>query len=261
MERGSKRKAAGAISPVAERATKRQKTPLSSPYGETPEEIEDNGQRYVARVREAKDNKDNLIAIDFLTLPSRAALPDYYAQTSLPIALDTIEAKVKAGQYPSTAAVERDAKRMIQNAKDYNEPSSSIYSNAERLRKITFNFMKQNNPAYSRDPNYVSQPTPLPPAGQQDIFEAAPTSRIRLKQGKDQQTEPAAIEDHGQQDNRKPASTSAAPAEKHGLVPGEDGYDASYKGKSYQEAQEQLILETIHFKDEGGYVLLSNKGS
>lgn len=194
-------------------------------------------------INEQLRNRDNLIAIDFLTLPSRSAFPDYYLHTPLPIALDTIEQKARNGRYPTVSSVESDAKRMIQNAKDYNEPGSIIHANAERLRKITFNFMKQYNPAYTVDKNYVSQPTPIPAAEGEDQPKAQ--TKIRLKSTRD--VNPATVKS----DESKPAAATSSSNEVV-LNPEEDGYDESFEGKTYQQAQKQIAWELIKYRDEGG---------
>lgn len=200
---------------------------------------------YSDSVNEAIHNSENPIATDFLTLPSRSAFPDYYLHTQLPIALDTIEQKARNGRYPNVSAVESDAKRMIQNAKDYNEPGSIIHANAERLRKITFNFMKQYNPAYTLDKDYVSVPTPIPAAEEEEQPKAV--NKIRLKQTKDVNATA------GAQDKSKP-TPPAVQGDEPVLNPEEDGYDESFEGKTYQQAQEQIALELIKYRDEGGCV-------
>ena len=105
------------------------------------------------------------IASQFLTLPPRDELPDYYEFTKLPIAIDTIEDKIHDGGYNSVTEIESDFKRMVQNAKDYNSTGSEIYDDAERIRKLVYNYMKSHNPAYTENPNYASFPTPIPKPG------------------------------------------------------------------------------------------------
>src|SRR6266498_5235381 len=50
---------------------------------------------------------------------------------------------------------------MVKNAKDYNDKSSAIFADAERIRKLLSNFMVKHNPAY-QDPSYSAVPTPIP---------------------------------------------------------------------------------------------------
>src|SRR5438045_3899264 len=80
----------------------------------------------------------------------------------MPIALDTIEEKLKRREFPALTALESYCKRMIANAKEYNEKGSEIYDDAERIRKALSNFMTKTNPAY-KTPGYTAVPTPIPP--------------------------------------------------------------------------------------------------
>ena len=80
----------------------------------------------------------------------------------MPIALDTIEGKLKRHEFPNLTTLESYFKRMIQNAKEYNEKGSQVYDDAERIRKALSNFMTKTNPAYKLIPGYVAFPTPLP---------------------------------------------------------------------------------------------------
>ncbi|KAI9744397.1 MAG: hypothetical protein M1818_001926 [Claussenomyces sp. TS43310] len=80
----------------------------------------------------------------------------------MPIAFDTIESKLRRGEFENLTTLESYIKRMVSNAKEYNEQGSEIHSDAERIRKATSNFMVKHNPAY-KNPGYVAFPTPLPP--------------------------------------------------------------------------------------------------
>ena len=59
--------------------------------------------------------------------------------------------------------VESDLKRMVFNAKAFNEKTSELHRDAEKIRKMVTHHMKERklNPAYA-DPTYASFPTPLP---------------------------------------------------------------------------------------------------
>lgn len=80
----------------------------------------------------------------------------------MPIAIDTIEAKLKRGEFLNLTALESYIKRMVSNAKEYNEQGSEIHADAERIRKALSNFMVKHNPAY-KTPGYIAFPTPIPP--------------------------------------------------------------------------------------------------
>lgn len=126
---------------------------------------------------------------------------------------------------------------MIQNAKSYNEPKSEIHSNAERMRKITSQFMKQNNPGYSQ-PDYVCPATPLPGEemvvpDESDEVQKAP-AKIRLRATKSATNPPPEAKKEEPEDE-EPAATG--------------GGEGDYKGKGFQEAQEQIINELMEHKD------------
>jgi hypothetical protein len=85
--------------------------------------------------------------------------------------------------------VESDLKRMVKNAKDYNDRNSSIFADAERIRKLLSNFMVKHNPAYN-DPNYVAVATSAPgenEEAEQNAIRAMVNTRRQfksLKEGK-----------------------------------------------------------------------------
>lgn len=79
----------------------------------------------------------------------------------MPLSLNMIEQRLQDFQYPNMEQLEADLKRMVQNAKDYNSNKSSIFEDAERIRKALSNYMPKHNPAYLR-PDYRAYPTPIP---------------------------------------------------------------------------------------------------
>lgn len=135
---------------------------------------------------------------------------------------------------------------MVQNAKDYNETSSDIYTDAERIRKSTHNFMKTNNPAYN-DPDYKAAPTPVP--------EEPTGPRIRLN---------ASLRASAATPSRQPATPKAKPApepepeemevdppaESEAAEAGEE--DDTYKGLDFQKASEKLVEEMLTHQNDNG---------
>src|SRR3981189_535327 len=87
-----------------------------------------------------------LVSTNFLTLPSKKELPDYYKVIKMPIAIDTIESKLTRREFPTLTTLESYFKRMVSNAKDYNQKGSEIYDDAERIRKALSNYMTKHNP-------------------------------------------------------------------------------------------------------------------
>lgn len=148
------------------------------------------------------------------------------------------------GEYANLTAVESDAKRMVANAKQFNDKKSAIYEDAERVRKTASNFMTKHNPAY-RDSSYVAQPTPIPedflngshaPAGNGTPH----TQSVRLTFGKPKTSW-----------TPQPAKAAvASPKEPSPAV--ENSGD--FKGMSFQQAQEQLLNECIDYEDGGALI-------
>ena len=81
----------------------------------------------------------------------------------MPLSLNMIQEKLDRNQYQNISLLEGDLKRVVQNAKDYNDSRSEIFQDAERIRKALSNFMPKHNPAYE-DPEYRAVPTPVPQA-------------------------------------------------------------------------------------------------
>ncbi|KIW23528.1 uncharacterized protein PV07_11720 [Cladophialophora immunda] len=131
------------------------------PEEETRETTTDIGLRLVRQLKKSQDKNGRNVAIHFLDLPSKAEYPDYYQQIAMPLSLNMIEQRLENYEYENLETLESDLKRMVQNAKDYNNSRSAIFEDAERIRKALSNFMPKHNPAYLR-PDYRAYPTPIP---------------------------------------------------------------------------------------------------
>lgn len=183
--------------------------------------------------------------------------------------------------YETLAAVESDLKRMVNNAKTYNEKKSAIYEDAERLRKTASNFMTKHNPAY-RDPSYVAVPTPIP----EEVANAS--NGVDEDEGVEEEEEKVAEDDDEDEDEPDNKATTApkhsSPATKGtprrnnapfksetpGLVPesgnrqtkgakpalesaaADDNEESQidFTGKTFQEAQDMIIDNLIKYTDE-----------
>lgn len=206
---------------------------------------------------------------DFLTLPSRDAIPDYFKRTKMPIAIDMIEAKLNNREFPTLTSLESYWKRLVQNAKDYNERESLIHKDAERIRKIVTAFMQKKNPAY-KDPKYQSFPTPIPDDGTtaiavEDIdaegesdhevtgteIEASmtPTSEVAV---------PGSAKRRPGRPPKNPAAFELERQRRATSTPGgQDGVvkvGGSFNGLNFQQAQEKIVEELTHYKEDEEYV-------
>lgn len=161
-----------------------------------------------------------------------------------------LQNKLNSGGYTSLAQVESDCKRLVNNAKAYNDKKSIVYEDAERLRKTASNWMVKHNPAY-RDGNYVAVATPIP--GEDNSAPGKPIPRI-ASTPRAAHT-PVATPDTSERPRRAAAAAqSATPAPsklRHSAsaAPEEDVDNPDYAGKSFQQAQEQIIKEIIDYEE------------
>ena len=71
-----------------------------------------------------------------MELPDREEWSDYYEVIKAPIALNTIGERVKAGKYRKWELFEAEMGRAFSNAKQYNDPSSQVYEDAEVMQSL-----------------------------------------------------------------------------------------------------------------------------
>lgn len=201
-----------------------------------------------------------LIAVEFLELPDEDEIPEYYDIIRLPVALETIEAKVKRNDYPTVSAIESDLKRMVQNAKEFNDSKSVIFEDAERVRKLVFNFMKVNNPEYRENPGYSATATEIPASAAAPVHNdrhgvktesEAPEpvlAPIKIK------TKQSSVARSSEADRKSSVAPSAATGEDEAEDDddGDDdaGNDIDFTGKSFQEAQQMIISYMLHYTDD-----------
>lgn len=147
-----------------------------------------------------------------------------------------MKGKLRRKEYPNLSAIESDVKRMVNNAKSYNDRNSAIFADAERIRKMLSNYMVKNNPAY-KDPNYIAYPTSIPAHllnGTQAANSGTPTAKSSGKRAS------------------TPASASPAPrAPSAGLLDTEQLLqNPDFTGKTFQQAQDQILVELIKYQEE-----------
>ncbi|KAF2260192.1 Bromodomain-containing protein [Lojkania enalia] len=245
MESAAKRKAAvAAASEMEGRPSKRQKgSGDTETTAETVETTTTQGLKFLESLKNAKDKTGRPIAVHFYDLPDKNKYPEYYDVIKLPVTINSMEAKLKNGQYTSLAQLESDCKRLINNAKSYNDKKSAIYDDAERLRKTASNWMVKHNPAY-REPGYQAVPTPIPgeeaiPPGK-PIPRAVPTPKSA-----------ASTPDTGERPRRTAAALQAstpAPSKlRRSAVSEQEDNSPDFDGKTFQQAQDQIIRELIDY--------------
>jgi len=158
----------------------------------------------------------------------------------MPIAFDTIESKLHRQEFPNLSSLESYFKRMILNAKEYNEKGSEIFEDAERLRKALSNYMTKHNPAYKLIAGYSTLPTPIPADlnGASDGKGEADTSAAQPSAMKKKPSRPS-----------KPVETPARRSSATPALPDSQYASVSYQGLTFQQAQEKIVEDLIREKE------------
>ncbi|RDW73777.1 hypothetical protein BP5796_07219 [Coleophoma crateriformis] len=85
-------------------------------------------------IQKAKTEDGQPKITDFMKLPDKTEYPSYYQEIKQPVALDMIKRKAKRKQYHSVDEALADVELMFNNAMQYNEEGSAIWTYASTLR-------------------------------------------------------------------------------------------------------------------------------
>ena len=157
--------------------------------------------------------------------------------------------------------MESDLRRMIGNAKSFNQKSSPVFSDAEKMRKAVVAFMTINNPAYKTG-DYTPGPTPIPEGWQtrlQEETEAADADAEGETDHEDAPQEPPPVSPapalarkhrfaaarSSSVNTSKDRRASSTPA-----VQDAEGAGESFDGDTFQQAQEKIITQMINLKND-----------
>ncbi|KAK6643918.1 hypothetical protein RUM43_000183 [Polyplax serrata] len=84
----------------------------------------------------AKDERDELLAAPFTSLPAKRKLPSYYQRVTEPIDLATIEQNINTGNYKTIEAFDQDMTRVFNNNVRFYGRTSELGIASTRLRRI-----------------------------------------------------------------------------------------------------------------------------
>lgn len=179
-----------------------------------------------------------------------------------------MQSKLKAGQYSSLSALESDVKRLVNNAKHFNDKKSLIYEDAERIRKTASNWMVKNNPAY-KDSSYVAVATPIPEtavngSSKTEAQEVSTPVSQRPRRGTvSSQPPPSAKEKRPtrgrpkkQEQQPEESKVEAEEEEEEEQEQEQDDNDEAeedmfdFTGKTFQQAQDNLISGIIDYVED-----------
>ena len=211
--------------------------------------IKDAGYAFLEQLKNTRDKQNHQIAENFYELPDKKKFPDYYQKIGLPISINIVEDKIKNGQYTDLTGIESDMRRLISNAKSYNNRTSSLFSDAEKIRKMLSNYMIKNNPAYKTG-NYIPAATPVPndwkPPGtkQEDAGEEDAEGETDDEEPVPVQKEPLSAARSSAPSTSDKRATSSTPA-----IPDFADEKVGFEGLDFQEAQEKIVQELINSKN------------
>lgn len=127
---------------------------------------------------------------------------------------------------------------MVSNAKSFNEKSSELFSDAEKIRKLVVSFMTKHNPAYETG-GYTPYSTPVP-IGWQDKLQTEGESHDLDADGETDLDEAANTTKPG---NYREASSTPA-------IQDAEGAGESFEGNTFQQVQDKILTEMINLKND-----------
>ncbi|KAI0879833.1 uncharacterized protein GGS22DRAFT_176643 [Annulohypoxylon maeteangense] len=113
-------------------------------------------------LRKFKHQNGELLIVPFERLPDKQATPDYFAAIKNPIAMDLIKRKAKRKKYQNVDQALRDLDLMFDNAKQYNEEQSQLYSDAVELQRQAHMLAEQEKSKPDNDFEDEDGRRPLP---------------------------------------------------------------------------------------------------
>ncbi|EED15997.1 polybromo-1, putative [Talaromyces stipitatus ATCC 10500] len=204
---------------------------------ETPQKTTKVGLKLIDDIKNATDKSGRIIANNFFELPDKKKYPDYYKVIGLPISLNQVIEKLNKYRYANLTELESDLKRLVSNAKKYNEKGTMLFADAERIRKIVTGTMPKINPAYN-DPNYTPFPTPIP-----DQNQTTETPENDAEEDGDNQEQNVEGDVDADAEDAQPSDQALDQGEEEEL---------SFEGDTIQLAQDKIISEMIHLRDDRG---------
>ena len=161
--------------------------------------------------------------------------------------------------------MESDLRRMVGNAKSFNQKSSPVFSDAEKMRKAIVAFMTANNPAYKTG-NYAPGPTPVPEGWQSRLEEEKAVEEADAEGETDHEEPPITpqvpqipqVEEPTKLRKRPaPVPQSSTSQTSHNrrasstpAVQDAEGAGESFEGNTFQQAQEKILTEMINLTND-----------
>ena len=90
-----------------------------------------------------EDSPGHILTADFVQLPSRKDLPDYYRVIRKPMDLKRMEKYINEGRYTRRADFEKDVRLMCNNAQRYNVEGSDIFEDSLVIEALLKESLRQ----------------------------------------------------------------------------------------------------------------------
>ena len=85
-------------------------------------------------LKEYSDEAGQKLGETFTKLPTKTEMPEYYKMIKEPIDLSKIEGRIIGNQYRENQAFQAAVEMMFANAREFNDPDSSVFADATKLR-------------------------------------------------------------------------------------------------------------------------------
>lgn len=142
---------------------------------------------------------------------------------------------------------------MVSNAKSFNEKSSELFSDAEKIRKLVVSFMTKHNPAYETG-GYTPYSTPVP-VGWQNRLQTESEAHDIDADGETDPDEAINTTYTASVINATHATTTTKAADNREasltpVIQDAEGAGESFEGNNFQQAQDKLLTEMINLKND-----------
>lgn len=189
---------------------RRRSTAVAEPVEDDP--VEDLEEIHMQLLEELSSQED---AVNFEEKPSRREIPHYYKVIKQPTSINDVRKKVQKGQIPSWQEFAKEVRTIWSNAKEYNEPDSSIYNMADALEA----YFEEKLQAHGVPPKVVPRLSlkTAPQPRQLKLKVGTPTpatngSTYTVDQGSLQRQKMALATALDRTSNREPAQKMSTPA-------------------------------------------------
>ncbi|XP_021950482.1 ATP-dependent helicase brm isoform X2 [Folsomia candida] len=162
------------------------KSKKSKSEGESSQKRNDEGLKMKMRwlmqiVIDYQDSEGRVLSTPFMKLPSRKELPGYYDIIKKPLDIKKIMSRVEDGKYNDLNDFQNEFMNLCQNAQQYNEDTSLIFSDSIVLQSVFLNARQRIEQEIHMEENALDQRGNDEDEEEEDLSEAEPDNDTSLK--------------------------------------------------------------------------------